>query len=138
MEKGEYLTPTKVITEKQENKNGVQIYPPVIVEDTEHSHADNSLTDSTAEPGKIDFIKEYWEIAVVALWAIGFIVMLFYHVFQYYLVKDFYFEEAVVTEDEKLIDHFQNLCKRYHIKRMPVLMEKEDAATPMTFGYINR
>ena len=138
MEQEEPSVPTKVIAEREENENSVQIYAPVIVEDTEHSHADNSLTDSTAKLGKIDFIKEYWEIAVVALWAIGFIVMLFYHVFQYYLVKDFYFEEAVVTEDEKLIDHFQNLCMKYHIKRMPVLMEKEDAATPMTFGYINR
>ena len=138
MEQEEPSVPTKVIAEREENENGVQIYAPVIVEDTEHSHVDNNLPDSTAKLGKIDFIKEYWEIAVVVVWAIGFIAMLFYHVFQYYLVKDFYFEEAVVTEDEKLIDHFQNLCMRYHIRRMPVLMEKEDAATPMTFGYINR
>ena len=138
VEQEEPSVPTKVIAEREENENSVQIYAPVIVEDTEHSHADNSLTDSTAKLGKIDFIKEYWEIAVVVLWAVGFIAMLFYHVFQYYIVKDFYFEEAVVTEDEKLIEHFQHLCMRYHIRRMPVLMEKEDAATPMTFGYINR
>ena len=107
-------------------------------------------------------------MAALGIWLLGFIICLFYHIFQYYLVRDFYLEEvkisdnvnlcsltktlcdkygirnipnlleAVVTEDEKLIDHFQNFCKRYHIKRMPVLMEKEDAATPMTFGYFKR
>ena len=76
MEQEEPSVPTKVIAEREENENGVQIYAPVIVEDTEHSHADNSLTDSTAKLGKIDFIKEYWEIAVVVVWAIGFIAII--------------------------------------------------------------
>lgn len=126
----------------EEVKEGTQIYEPVIVEKNEHSHAENTFPSSTVsesdENSLWDLLKENWEIAAVIIWFVGFIIALFYHVLQYYLVKDFYFEEAVISEDEKLISHFSNLCRKYRMRKMPVLMEKEDAATPMTFGYLNR
>lgn len=142
VEKEKQPVETEIIVEKKENDNGVQIYEPVVIEKQEHAHAENSFPSSKQEiPQKAlfkDLLRDSWEMVILLIWGIGFILMLFYHVFQYYLVKDFYFEDASVTKDERLIEHFHHLCRKYHIKQIPVLMEKEDAATPMTFGYIHR
>ena len=142
VEKEKQPVETEIIVEKKENDNGVQIYEPVVIEKQEHAHAENSFPNSKQEiPQKAlfkDLLRDSWEMVILLIWGIGFILMLFYHVFQYYLVKDFYFEDAFVTKDERLIEHFHHLCRKYHIKQIPVLMEKEDAATPMTFGYIHR
>ena len=142
VQKEEQPLETEIIVEKKENQNGVQIYEPVIIEKQEHEDVENPSNSPKEEISEkfsvIDLLKEYWEIAVLLIWIIGFIGMLFYHVFQYYLVKDFYFEEAAVSKDERLIDHFHHLFRKYRIIQTPVLMEKEDAATPMTFGYVHR
>lgn len=142
VQKEEQPLETEIIVEKKENQNGVQIYEPVIIEKQEHedveNHSNNPKEEIAENFSVIDLLKEYWEISVLLIWIIGFIGMLFYHVFQYYLVKDFYFEEASVSKDERLIEHFHHLCRKYRIKQIPVLMEKEDAATPMTFGYVHR
>ncbi len=140
VEKEAYSTDTEIIVEKKENSNGIQIYEPMLIEKeetTENSH--ESKSDGGVKNSALgDLLKEYWEIVVVFSWGIGFLGVLFYHVFQYYLVKEFYFEEARVIQDEKLIQCFQHLCRKFRIKQIPVLMEKDDATTPMTFGYIHR
>ena len=140
VEKEAYPEDTEIIVEKKENNNGVQIYEPVIIEkeETAEKSYENKNDEAVKNSSFMDLMSEYWEIAVVFIWAIGFLMVLFYHVFQYYLVKEFYFEETRVSQDEKLIQHFRHLCRKYRIKQIPVLLEKDDAATPMTFGYIHR
>lgn len=133
MEKEAYPADTEIIEEKKEQSNGIQVYEPVIIEKNE-----NKNDEAVKSTSLVELVKEYWEIIIVCIWAIGFLGALYYHVFQYYLVKEFYFEEARVSQDEKLIQHFCHLCKKYHMKQIPVLLEKDDAATPMTFGYIHR
>ena len=134
VEKEIYPEETEIIVEKKENSNGVQIYEPVIIEKQETVENNHKSKNSSF----VNLLREYWEIEIVIVWAIGFLGAMFYHVFQYYLVKDFYFEEARVSQDEKLQQHFRHLCRKYRIKQIPVLMEKDDAATPMTFGYFHR
>ena len=96
VEKEIYPEETEIIVEKKENSNGVQIYEPVIIEKQETVENNHKSKNSSF----VNLLREYWEIEIVIVWAIGFLGAMFYHVFQYYLVKDFYFEEARVSQDE--------------------------------------
>lgn len=140
VEKEAYPADTEIIVEKKENSNDIQVYEPVIIEkeETEENSYESKNDEIVKNRSFVELLKEYWEIAIVFIWFIGFLGALFYHVFQYYLVKEFYFEDARVSHDEKLIQYFYHLCRKYHIKQIPVLLEKDDVATPMTFGYIHR
>lgn len=122
--------------------NAVQIYEPVIADNSEKEAPEVYEGDTGSEiqnPKTAgDILKEYWGLILAAVWAAGFVVTLFYHILQYYFVKEFYFEEAISCEDGKILALLKECCKKHHIKCHPKLLEKQEAATPMTFGYMKR
>lgn len=135
VDKSETFTATETKEQIETVKmNGVQIYEPVVSDDSTAIQTDNTENNRSL----FEYLKEYWEIVAVSGWILGFVVTLFYHIFQYYFVKDFYFEEAIICQDAKIISPLKQLCEKYHIKWIPQLIEKETAATPMTFGYCKR
>ena len=132
-----------VVSAKQETTtkvDSVQIYEPVTSEESDISGKDSLDTTVTLEKRKTirEIWTEYWGIILAVIWLIGFGISLFYHIFQYYLVKEFYFEEATECNDERIFALLNKNCKKHHIRNCPQLLEKDGAATPMTFGYVRR
>lgn len=120
-------------------KDGIQIFEPVkktevsIPETLAEETLENA--DKKREMTLKDILKEYRHLILVGIWITGFIVTLFYHILQYYFVKEFYFEDAHPCTDAELLSLAESCSKQFHIKRKPQLYMKEQAATPMTFGY---
>ena len=84
------------------------------------------------------FSDSWKEISVellLLLWLAGFVGMVFYHMLQYYLMKDRYLADAAECTDEKLLRMEEELRKQYKIRKLPKLMEKEKLKTPLVFGY---
>lgn len=123
---------------KRDESNKIHIYEPAL--QTEGNRPVN--TDAQQKAGEnfsiIDFLKDNWEMAALGIWLLGFIICLFYHIFQYYLVRDFYLEEVKISDNVNLCSLTKTLCDKYGIRNIPNLLEKEDAMTPMTFGYFKR
>lgn len=119
---------------------GVRIYAPVTSDLKTLNEAPDSKNTTKVELTKsfADIFKEYWTIILALIWAVGFGAALFYHALQYYLVKDFYFEEAALCKDEKILKLLNETGKKHYIKYHPKLLQKEEATTPMTFGYFKR
>lgn len=123
-------------------QNGIQIYEPVrkpesiIKENLQGESVDSTETSQSQTPWNI--LKEYWYFVLLIIWIIGFMLTLFYHILQYYIVKEFYFEEAYLCTNSKIIAIAEKICKQYRIRWKPKLYMKEQAATPMTFGYFCR
>lgn len=126
---------------KESRINGLQIYEPVSAGHIRSAMAETESTaakDTNEHSSIMDFLKKYLNLALLGIWFLGFLIALFFHIFQYYFVKDFYFEDAIQSKDAKLYSFTKQLCKKHHIHRMPQLLEKEDATTPMTCGYFQK
>lgn len=126
------ITPSKEWKKNDEHK--VHIYEPIFQLEDEWT----ANGETKQEFSIVEFIRSNWEMVVFGIWLLGFAICLFYHTFQYYLVRDFYLEDARICENEKNLFTTVRLCERYGIKKIPKLLEKEDAMTPMTFGYFKR
>lgn len=132
---------SSIVSEVNEadKKDGIQVYEPVRGSDitaTDPLHGESyESADEKSELTIRDFLKEYSYLIFAVIWITGFIVTLFYHILQYYFVKEFYFEDAHPCTDRKILTLARSCAKKYHKKRTPLLYEKEQAATPMTFGY---
>lgn len=137
----ETLNPPSQVSEVDEpvKKDGIQVYEPVrgsevSIPETLPGESLESA-DQKRELTPKDFLQEYWYLIFAVIWITGFIVTLFYHILQYYFVKEFYFEDAHPCTDPKILTLARTCARIYHIKRTPRLYEKKQAATPMTFGY---
>ena len=132
---------SSIVSEVNEadKKDGIQVYEPVRGSDitaTDPLHGESyESADEKSELTIRDFLKEYSYLIFAVIWITGFIVTLFYHILQYYFVKEFYFEDAHPCTDRKILTLARSCAKKYHRKRTPLLYEKEQSATPMTFGY---
>lgn len=103
--------------------------------DTDTSELSTEIQSST----KVwDFAKHNWELLLMGIWFAGFVITLFFHIFQYYFAKEFFFEEATLCFDKNILSLTENWCQKYGIRRVPQLLEKSDVATPMSFGYFKR
>lgn len=104
--------------------------------------SENNGISTEAETGKQEFFPGFiWKhkaMILAGIWLLGFLVLLFYHVLQYYLMRDFFFADARTCQDEKVTDLMRSWCRRYHIKKSPVLLWKEQIPSPMTFGYFRK
>lgn len=81
------------------------------------------------------FVKTHAVELLLLLWLAGFVGMVFYHMLQYYLMKDRYLADAEKCTDEQLLLMEEELGKQYKIRKLPALMEKENLKTPLVFGY---
>lgn len=115
----------------------IHIYEPALKQE-EVSENTEAVQEIVERFSLAEFLKQNWQMVVLAVWLLGFLICSFYHVFQYYLVKDFYLDEAKDSDNVMLHSMTKTLCEKYGIKKIPELFEKEDAPTPMTFGYFKR
>lgn len=82
-----------------------------------------------------DFLWKHKVLILSGIWLLGFVVLLFYHILQYYLMRDFFFADARQCQNEKLTGLVEHWCRRYHIKKTPELLLKNQIPSPMTYGY---
>lgn len=123
---------------KNYESNKIHIYEPVFQPEDIWTADVNSQQEAERKFSITEFLENNWGMAALGIWLLGFIICLFYHIFQYYLVKDFYLEDAKISENKKIYSTTIALCEKYGIRKIPKLLEKEDAMTPMTFGYFKR
>ena len=84
------------------------------------------------------FLWKQKTLILSGIWLLGFLVLLFYHILQYYLLRDFFFEDSRTCQDEKVTGLVRSWCRSYHIKKVPELLWKEQLPTPVTFGYFRK
>lgn len=122
-----------------------------LVQGTRWPQTENQLADSLVEnessetspaiqnkPAFPEMIRKNWELILLGIWFAGFAVLLFYHIFQYCFLKEFFFEDAKPCCGKETDALLKKLCQQYRIRQTPKVLEKEDAVTPMTFGYFKQ
>lgn len=75
---------------------------------------------------------------IICIWAIGAVLIMGVHCFQYYNVKKKYLAASVSCDEEEIKMQERDICEAFGMKKvLPVRIMQETHGSPMLFGYFH-